>query len=90
MRQTHFEEMQSILVRTIRAYAADRFPPKKKAKPSKYSYFRANLGLLSELGYAETQKEIVEFLLQEYRFRRSLADELRSIKLIADLRDINL
>lgn len=81
LRQTHFEEMQAILIRTIRAYAADRFPPKKKVNSSKYSYFRADLESLSEFGYAETQKEIVEFLLQEYRFRPSLAKELRSIKL---------
>ena len=81
LRQTHFEEMQAILIRTVRAYAADRFPPKKKVNSSKYSYFRADLESLSELGYAKTQKEIVEFLLQEYRFRPSLAKELRSIKL---------
>ena len=81
LRQTHFEEMPAILIRTIRAYAADRFPPKKKVNSSKYSYFRADLESLSEFGYAETQKEIVEFLLQEYRFRPSLAKELRSIKL---------
>ncbi len=81
LRQTHFEEMQAILIRTVRAYAADRFPPKKKVNSSKYSYFRADLESLSEFGYAETQKEIVEFLLQEYRFRPSLAKELRSIKL---------
>lgn len=81
LRQTHFEEMQAILIRTVRAYAADRFPKKKKVNSSKYSYFRADLESLSEFGYAETQKEIVEFLLQEYRFRPSLAKELRSIKL---------
>ena len=81
LRQTHFEEMQAILIRTVRAYAADRFPPKKKVNSSKYSYFRADLESLSEFGYAETQKEIVEFLLQEYRFLSSLAKELRSIKL---------
>lgn len=81
LRQTHFEEMQAILIRTVRAYAVDRFPPKKKVNSSKYSYFRADLESLSEFGYAETQKEIVEFLLQEYRFRPSLAKELRSIKL---------
>ena len=84
LRQTHFEEMQAILIRTIRAYAADRFPPKMKVNSSKYSYFRADLESLSELGYAGTQKEIVDFLLQEYRFRPALAKELRSIKLIAD------
>lgn len=81
LRRTHFEEMQAILIRTVRAYAADRFPPKKKVNSSKYSYFRADLESLSEFGYAETQKEIVELLLQEYRFRPSLAKELRSIKL---------
>lgn len=81
LRRTHFEEMQAILIRTVRAYAADRFPPKKKVNSSKYSYFRADLESLSEFGYAETQKEIVEFLLQEYRFSPSLAKELRSIKL---------
>ena len=84
LRQTHFEEMQAILIRTVRAYAADRFPPKKKVNSSKYSYFRADLESLSELGYAKTQKEIVEFLLQEYRFRPSLAKELRFIKLVTD------
>lgn len=84
LRRTHFEEMQAILIRTIRAYAADRFPPKKKVNSSKYSYFRANLESLCGLGYAGIQKEIVEFLLQEYRFRPSLAKELKSIKLIAD------
>lgn len=81
LRRTHFEEMQAILIRTVRAYAANRFPPKKKVNSSKYSYFRADLESLSEFGYAETQKEIVELLLQEYRFRPSLAKELRSIKL---------
>ena len=81
LRRTHFEEMQAILIRTVRAYAADRFPPKKKVNSSKYSYFRADLESLSEFGYAETQKEIVEFLLQEYSFRPSLAKELRSKKL---------
>ncbi len=84
LRRTHFEEMQAILIRTIRAYAADRFPPKKKVNSSKYSYFRADLESLCGLGYADIQKEIVEFLLQEYRFRPSLAKELKSIKLIAD------
>ncbi len=84
LRRTHFEEMQAILIRTIRAYAADRFPPKKKVNSSKYSYFRADLESLCGLGYAGIQKEIVEFLLQEYRFRPSLAKELKSIKLIAD------
>ena len=84
LRQTHFEEMQATLIRTVRAYTADRFPPKKKVNSSKYSYFRADLESLSGLGYAGTQKEIVEFLLQEYRFRPALVKELRSIKLIAD------
>ncbi len=84
LRQTHFEEMQAILIRTVRAYAADRFPPKKKVNSSKYSYFRADLESLSELGYSKTQKEIVEFLLQEYRFRPSLTKELKSIKLETD------
>lgn len=81
LRQTHFDEMQAILVHTVRAYAADRFPPKKRVKSSKYSYFRTDLETLSEIGYSQTQKEIVEFLLQEYRFRPSLANELRSINL---------
>ena len=31
LRQTHFEEMQAILIRTVRAYAADRFPQRKKS-----------------------------------------------------------
>lgn len=84
LRQTHFEEMQAILTSTVRAYAADRFPPKKKVNSSKYSYFRADLESLSELGYSKTQKEIVEFLLQEYRFRPSLTKELKSIKLVTD------
>lgn len=84
LRQTHFEKMQAILTRTVYTYAADRFPPKKKVNSSKYSYFRGDLESLSELGYAGTQKEIVEFLLQEYRFRPALVKELCSIKLIAD------
>lgn len=84
LRQTHFEEIKSILIRTVRAYTADRFPPKKKVNSSKYSYFRADLESLSELGYAEIQKEIVEFLLQDYHFRPALVKELRSIKQIAD------
>lgn len=84
LRQTHFEEMQAILTRTVCAYGADRFPRKKKVNSSKYSYFRADLESLSELGYAGTQKGIVEFLLQEYRFRPALVKELQSIKLIAD------
>lgn len=84
LRQTHFEEMQATLIRTVRAYAADRFPPKKKVNSSKYSYFRADLESLSDLGYAGTQTEIVDFLLQEYRFRPALVKELRSIKLVAD------
>lgn len=79
LRQTHLEEIKSILISTVRAYAADRFPPKKKVNSSKYSYFRADLESLSELGYAETQKEIVEFLLQDYHFRPALVKELRSI-----------
>ncbi|WP_289770774.1 hypothetical protein [uncultured Duncaniella sp.] len=82
--RTHFEKMQTILIRTVRAYAADRFPPKKKVNSSKYPYFRADLESLSELGYSKTQKEIVEFLLQEYRFRPSLTKELKSIKLVTD------
>lgn len=39
---------------------------------------------LSELGYAIAQQVIVKYLFQEYRYRPSLVNELRSIKLIAD------
>ncbi len=84
LRHTRFDEMQATLVRTVTAYAADRFPPKKQVKSSKYSYFRADLESLSEIGYSQIQKEIVEYLLQKYRFRPSFVKELRSIDLNTD------
>lgn len=84
LRKTHDDEMQAILIRTIKAYSEDRFPPKKNVKSSKYSYFRADLEKLSEFGYPVLQKKIVEYLLEEYRFRPSLVKELRSIKLTKD------
>lgn len=79
LRLTHFEEMQSRLFRTIKDYAADRFPPKKKVKSSKYSYFKEDLKSLSDAGYGEINKTIVEYLLQEYRFRPALVNELRAL-----------
>lgn len=84
LRETHFEEMEAILLRTIQANAACRFPRKKKVDSSEYPYFRDDLESLSDRGYSKIQKEIVEFLLQEYRFRPALYSELRSIKLSTD------
>lgn len=81
LRCSHLHEMESMLSRTVEAYAADRFPPKKKVNSSKYSYFREDLSSLSDLGYADAQKRLVGYLLEEYRFRPSLVKELRTIKL---------
>ncbi len=75
------DETAALLVRTFRAYAADRFPPKKHVKSGKYSYFRADLERVGEAGYKQELKELVKYFLSEYRFRPSLVNELKAIKL---------
>lgn len=78
---THKKEMQGLIVRSFREYAASRYAPKQKVKSSEYSYFRQALSSLSDLGYAKEQRELVEYFLEEYRRRPSLVHELASIKL---------
>lgn len=75
------KEVAVQLVRTFRAYAADRFPPKKQVKSGKYSYFRVDLEKLLSAGYGQELKELVEYFLTEYRFRPSLVKELKAIEL---------
>lgn len=74
-------ETAAQLVRTFRAYAADRFLPKKQVKSGKYSYFRADLEKLLVAGYGLELKELVDFFLTAYRFRPSLVKELKAIAL---------
>lgn len=73
-------EVAAQLVRTLRAYAADRFRPKKQVNTDKYSYFRSDLEKLGESGYAQDLKGLVEFFLIEYKFRPSLVKALKTIK----------
>lgn len=75
------KEIAAQLVRTFRAYAADRFRPKRQVKTGKYSYFRADLEKLIESGYAQELKDLVDYFLIEYKFRPSLVRELKTIKL---------
>lgn len=75
------KEVAVQLVRTFRAYAADRFPPKKQVKSGKYFYFRVDLEKLLSAGYGQELKELVEYFLTEYRFRPSLVKELKAIEL---------
>lgn len=75
------DETAAQLVRTFRAYAADRFRPKKQVNTDKYTYFRADLEKLAESGYAQELKELVEYFLIEYKFRPSLVKALKAIKL---------
>ena len=74
-------EVAAQLVRTFRAYAADRFRPKKQVNSDKYSYFRSDLERLGESGYAQELKELVDYLLIEFKFRPSLVKALKAIKL---------
>lgn len=74
-------ETAAQLIRTFRAYSADRFPPKKQVKSGKYSYFRADLEKLLVAGYGLELKELVEYFLTEYHFRPSFVKELKAIAL---------
>lgn len=74
-------EIAAQLVRTFRAYAADRFRPKKQVNTDKYSYFQSDLEKLGEFGYSKELKELVEYFLIEYKFRPSLVKALKAIKL---------
>ena len=80
LRPTHEKEMQGLIVRSFRGYAASRYAPGQKVNSEKYTYFRQALSSLSDLGYPKEQRELVEYFLQEYRRRPSLVHELESIK----------
>lgn len=79
LRTTHRNQIESQLTRTIKAYAADRYAPKKKVNSSKYEYFRDDLKSMTTIGYPILLKVLLEYLLKEYAFRPSLAKQLRSI-----------
>ncbi|MDE5584941.1 MAG: hypothetical protein K2I92_01230 [Muribaculaceae bacterium] len=79
LKTTHRNQVESQLTRTIMAYAADRYAPKKKVNSYKYEYFRDDLESLAAKGYHTLLKELLECLLKEYSFRPSLAKHLRSI-----------
>ena len=81
LRTTHADQLKVQLSRTIKAYAADRYAPKKKVNSSKYDYFRNDIDSIGGKGYPQLRKELVGYLLKEYAFRPALAKQLRSIKL---------
>lgn len=81
LRNTHQNQIESQLTRTVMAYAADRYAPKKKVNSYKYEYFRDDLESIAAKGYPILLKELLESLLKEYAFRPSLAKHLRSINL---------
>ena len=81
LRTTHADQLKGQLSRTIKAYAADRYAPKKKVNSSKYDYFRNDIDSIGGKGYPQLRKELVGYLLKEYAFRAALAKQLRSIKL---------
>lgn len=74
------EDIKSILCRTFRAYAADRFAFKKKIKSGKYCYFCDDLQKLSSVDATDLLKELVAGFRQSYSTRPSLMSELRRIK----------
>ena len=80
LRKTHRNQIESQLTRTVMAYAADRYAPKKKVNSFKYEYFSDDLESLAAKGYPILLKELLESLLKAYSFRPSLARHLHSIK----------
>lgn len=75
------KEMRSMMVRTFRNHAEDRFGYKKKVKAGKYSYFCADIGKLADIGMNVELTELVTYFKEEYKTRPSLMAELRKIKL---------
>lgn len=74
-------EMQAMLVRTFRAYAADRFGYKKRVKQGSYQWFANDLQKLVTLGASQELKELVTYFREEYSTRPSFMTELRKIDL---------
>lgn len=79
--ETRHDEISRMLTATVKEYAADRFKRKKSVNTSKYSYFCDDLKSIADAGYPAILRNLVEYLLIEYRFRPSLVRELRSIPL---------
>lgn len=81
LRTTHGAEIRSMLVRTFREYASDRFGYKRKVKTGKYHYFCNDLQSLEDIGAKEELKELVAYCKAIYSTRPSLMSELRRIKI---------
>ena len=74
-------DLRAMIVKAFRAYAALHYAPKKQVRSDNYSYFRADLERLAEIGCQQELRELVEILSEDYRFRPALYKQLQSIKL---------
>lgn len=81
LHSTHEKELQGLIVRSFRTYAALHFAPGQKVNSLEYTFFCEDLSSLSNMGFGKEQRELVEIFLEEYRKRRSFVNELKSIKL---------
>lgn len=81
LHSTHEKELQGLIVRSFRTYAALHFAPGQKVNTLEYTFLCEALSSLSNMGFGKEQRELVEFFLEEYRKRRSFVNELKSIKL---------
>lgn len=81
LHSTHEKELQGLIVRSFRTYAALHFAPGQKVNSLEYTFFCEDLSSLSNMGFGKEQQELVEIFLEEYRKRRSFVNELKSIKL---------
>lgn len=77
---SHDMEIRSMLVRTFREYAADRFARKKSVSTYKYTYFCNDLQSLANIGMEEELIELLQYFKTEYRRRPSLMAELRRVE----------
>ena len=81
LHSTHEKELQGLIVRSFRTYAALHFAPGQKVNSLEYTFFCEDLSSLSNMGFGKEQRELVDIFLEEYRKRRSFVNELKSIKL---------
>ena len=81
LHSTHEKELQGLIVRSFRTYAALHFALGQKVNSLEYTFFCEDLSSLSNMGFGKEQRELVDIFLEEYRKRRSFVNELKSIKL---------
>lgn len=79
LQPTHGTQMAALIKNAFLSYASIRYAPKQKVDQHDYTLLCQSLSQLPSMGYPQLQTEIINHLLTQYRPRRLLIQQLKSL-----------